>query len=372
MRKNKIMTGIIMLLCVFALTGCGTKKIDVMESVTLTYSGVDGYGIANIENAYDWENEALEQAGIEEIENFSSLGDALMIEMSVSYAVSPNENLSNGDEVTVTATFDNESVEEYGIKFVAKEKKFIVEGLPEVQQVDLFENIDVVYQGIAPNVTASVSDANTDCYVWTRYVLDKTNNLNIGDTVTVTAEYDKNELLKAGYIAESDTKEFEVTDVAKYVTTLSEISDDINEKMKRQMEDAMKSQVASKWAEKESMRQLNYIGSYLLTLKPGMNGGDYNELYLIYKIDVENSENSFSYYSYCKYRNLILMEDGTLSVDLSNYVMPSGSVFFGNVSGEAFEKGSFYYTGYEQIDSLFNHCVTSNMEYYEYESSVSE
>ncbi|MCM1386450.1 MAG: hypothetical protein NC231_03920 [Bacillus sp. (in: Bacteria)] len=374
MKKRKITVGIVMTLCFLILTGCGTKKIDVMESVTLTYNGVNGYGTADIENAYDWEKEALEQAGVKEIENFSSLGDALMIEMSVSYTVSPNENLSNGDEVTVTAVVDNEAVKEYGIKFVAEEKKFKVEGLPEVQYVDLFENIDVSYTGIAPNVTAHIADANTDTYVQgIRYVLDKTDNLNIGDKVTVTAEYDKSKLLEKGYMAESDTKEFEVSNVAKYVVELSEIPDSVLESMKSQMEDAMKAHVASKWDEIESMKDMEYVGSYLLTAKDSMQMyNEHNMIYLIYKIEVDNSENNFFFYSYCRYNDLIILEDGTCSVDISNYRMPQGSSFFGNVSGEAFNKGKYYYLGYEKIDSLFNNCVTANIEYYNYESTVEE
>ena len=34
----------------------------------------------------------------------------------------------------------------------------------------------------------------------------------------------------------------------------------------------------------------------------------------------------------------------------------------GMVNGEAFTKGSYYYNGYEETDSLFNNCVTKNIE----------
>lgn len=324
-----------------------------------------------MENEYGWEAEALEAAGVKSIDTFSDLGDALMIESAVSYEIQPKENLSNGDEVTVSTVINDEVAENYKIKFVYNEKKFIVEGLPEIEQVDIFDNIDVSFQGIAPNVTAYLDNANTDSYVRMSYKMDKNNNLNIGDVITVTADYNKEDLLEAGYIAESDTKEFVVEGVAQYVSELSQIPSDILEKLKKQMEDATKSHVADKWAEEETLKEMEYLGSYLLTLKDGMQqNNDYNMLYLIYKIDVDNSEGSFSYYSYCKYKNLIILEDGTCSVDISNYSLPQGSSFFGNVSGEAFNKGKYYYIGYEKIDSLFNNCVTKNIEYYEYESDV--
>lgn len=60
------------------------------------------------------------------------------------------------------------------------------------------------------------------------------------------------------------------------------------------------------------------------------------------------------------------------SVVLTYYDMPLGSGMFGIVSGEAFQKGNRWYEGYEEIDSLFNNCITTNIEKYEYESTVEE
>lgn len=203
MRKKQIILSVLLISILIFLTGCGTKKIDVMESLTLSYDGVNGYGTADLKNAYGWEADAFEAANIKGIESFADLGNAFTIESAVSYNISPNQNLSNGDEVTVTALINNEAVEEYKIEFEGEEKKFIVEGLPEVQTVDLFENIDILYTGIAPNVNASIGDGNTVYYVMTHYSLDKTNGLDVGDIITVTAQYSKEELLKSGYIAES-------------------------------------------------------------------------------------------------------------------------------------------------------------------------
>ena len=35
-------------------------------------------------------------------------------------------------------------------------------------------------------------------------------------------------------------------------------------------------------------------------------------------------------------------------------------------------KGSYYYVGYEELDSLFNNCITKNIEQYEYETAIKE
>ena len=379
MKKIKVSTKILkiisIMLMAIMLTACGKKKIDVMGTLSLDYKGVDGYGTPELVNAYGWEQSAYEAAGIESIETIDALGDVFIIGSAVSYEIYPKENLSNGDEVTVKATVNNEVAENYKIEFVTSEKKFIVDGLKEVKAVDLFEYVDVTYSGIAPYIKASVNYTNTDSYVQTSYSIDKKDYLKIGDVIIVSANYNKEDLLTAGYKAENDTKEFVVPASDQYIMKLDDISDDLMVKMKRQQEDAFNAQVASKWKETDSVQEISYAGSYMLTLKSSMVENTYlpyNAVYIIYKIDVSNSENDFSFYTYCRFEDIIMLKDGTCSVDLSKYSLPTGTAFFGSTTGEAFYKGSYYYLGYEELDSLFNNCVTKNIESYDYEVSIKE
>lgn len=105
------------------------------------------------------------------------------------------------------------------------------------------------------------------------------------------------------------------------------------------------------------------------TAKPGIDVENKNIYYGIYKLSISSGENEFSYYMYCTFQNLMLLPDGTCSVDLTDYSIPEVSVdFWGEIQGEGFKSGDYYYAGYEDLDSLFNHCVTKNIEWYEYES----
>lgn len=374
MRDKRKIVVLLSILCVMLLTGCGKKKINVMENVTVKFDGYDGYGTVELENEYAWENEAFEIAGIESIDGLNTLGEALVIEGAVSYEITPNENLSNGDVVTVKATIDESVLEGYDFILVTDDEcKFTVENLPKLESIDLFENISVEFQGIAPYLKVQIIDANTDYYKGVRkYTVDKTESLNIGDSVTVSAECDEEQMQSAGYMAEYFEKEFVVPETDRYVMNIDEIPEETISKMNKQFEDAISAQVANRWAEKESLIGANYVGCYMLTAKEGADVSDYNLFYSIYKIDVKNSENEFSYYTYCQFKNIIILKDGTCSVDISDYTMPTGSGFFGQTSGEAFSKGKYYYLGYEDIDSLFNNCVTKNIEFYEYESTLTE
>lgn len=374
-KKKRVVLMCLMAVMAVLLTGCGKKKIDIMEGLTVSFDGYDGYATAKLENEYSWEAEAFEAAGIKSIDGFDTFAHAVIIEGSVSYEVTPKENLSNGDEVTVKAKINQEALEEYDFELIAeKEKTFTVTGLKEIKEVDLFENIEVEFSGIAPYASAQIINPNTDYYPGVkRYLLDKEANLNVEETVILSVEYDEEKLHMAGYTAAEDKKEFVVPKLDSYVMNISEISQDMFDKMTRQLEDALHAQVARSWEEKDSLKSIKYVGSYLLKPKENQMVYDNNILYNIYKVNVENSEGKFEYYTYCRFKNIMVLADGTCSVDLTDYDVPTGSAFWGGmVSGEAFFKGSYYYQGYEELDSLFNNCVTKNIEQYEYESTVIE
>ena len=369
--------GAILLLMAGALTGCGKKEVDVMAGIEVEFSGVDGYGTARITDKDAWEEEAFEAAGIKEKldadseEVIEATQAAFVIEEAVRFEISPTENLSNGDVVTVTAVLDNESVEDYKIAFIGDKKTFTVEGLKEVEQIDLFDGVTVEFEGFAPYVKASINDKHTNSDIYVTYSLDRSENLTMGDTVTITAEYDEESLLQKGYMAEESMKEFVVDECDRYVTALEEIPEDMIGKMNKQFDDAFRAYVAKDWDNPETLSSIEHIGNYLLTAKEGANVGDKNICYGIYKISVITEEEDFEYYSYCRFKNIIILKDGTCSVDISAYEVPNGGAgLFGKTIGEAFKRGSYVYVGYEQLDSLFSKCVTQDIEDYEYESSV--
>lgn len=368
MRERKFIA-FVMLSLVALLTGCGKKKIDVTENLQVSFEGYDGYGTARLENEYFWESEALEAAGIESIDGFDTLGSALNIEMAVQYEMQPASGLSNGDQVVVKANINEAMLEGYDFELLSKgEKTYTVLGLKEIKEVDLFENIDIEFSGIAPYVTAQIADSNTDSYPGVkRYTLSKETNLKVGEPIILSVEYDEDELHMAGYNAIEDNKEYVVPDLDRYVMGIGEIPQDTLDKMTKQLEDALRARVATSWEEKDSLKSIKYVGSYFLRPKENQIVYENNILYNIYKISVENSENNFDFYTYCRFKDIIVLADGTCSVDLTNYTMPTGSAFLGMVNGEAFTKGSYYYNGYEETDSLFNNCVTKNIEQYEYD-----
>lgn len=359
MRKSSVSI-IFISMCLLFLSGCGLlrKKIDVTETLSLKYNGVDGHATAELVDAYEWEAEAFKKAGIKEIDSFDSLGDALVIESAVTYDISPNKNLSNGDEVTVTASIDEDVAKKYKLKLTSKEREFIVEGLPDVEKIDLFEDVVVNFEGIAPNVTASLNSNYSEKYVITAFTLDKNSGLDIGDVVTVRANYDKDQLLKDGYKAKSDTKEFRVENVSKYISSLEDIPKDADETLKKQTEDTIVANVAK--LKSYSLDELIFLGNYFIKKKDSGAWGDDNCTFYIYQVKISNEEETMSYFYYVGYLNLILTEDNLCVYDFNNKTKPYKSIYCGwNIID-----------GYINYDEMFNTCITKNLENYTYENTV--
>lgn len=370
-RKTVIVTLVIL---IALLTGCGKRKIDVTENLQLSFEGYNGFGKAELQNAYEWESEALEEAGIENIDGFDDFGNALNIEMAVSYEVEPNANLSNGDTVTVKVVIDETALEKYDFELVAgEEKTFTVENLPELQEIDPFENIEMQYEGVSPYGSAIVlQEGEMECPMDFYYKVVPANELKNGDTITVTiSDSDPVEAaMKAGYRLTSLEKEFTVSGLQYYAEKLSEVPEDAINQMKKHTEDMIETDRVKendryKRSGAESLvydiKSKDFLGNYFLCAKSADQLLDRNYCYFVYKIDMTGKED-FSYYYAVGYYGILVDEDGTCSYDFDNYKTCGGVV----------SRGFVMFPGQESLEDLFNACVTQNLDRFTYESTVEE
>ncbi len=386
--NKKIFLGIVTLGMVTALSSCGKENIDLSSDADVIFNGYDGYGTAAI-NEGSWVYDIEEKFGADlSLSKLAKLEDDL--DDAVEFSLSSNENLKNGDEVTLTIDVDNDVIKDYDFKLSGGSKTFTVEGLEEIQSFDPFENVAVNFGGMSPNGTATVntSDANSDISL--NYVLDKESGLKNGDEVTLSIASNSGSdveeyCLSNGKIPTATEKTFTVEGLAGYATKFEEIPEDTYNKMLSQAEDTIKAS-ASSWSEGNSIKKIENIGYYFLTPKEGFETSTGNELYCVYKItaditgytdskeadadDAKPKKREDVYYTFFNYNNIVLLEDGTCSVDLSSGQMTSNTVNskYGQPNWFSFD----YYTfkGYSDLDSMFNDCITSKISNYTYENTV--
>lgn len=169
---------VIAAIVIVCLTIFGKKSIDPFEHMEPQYSGYNGYGRIDIEiekaaeymaesKYYDdcrggfrllslrAERDLLRQdyedaSGDEKYEkskNLTSFIDAIE-SMSINFDFNKKENgkLANGDVVVMTLDYDKDLLEnEAGYKLKQTTIEYVVEGLKELNPVDLFANVEVAW-----------------------------------------------------------------------------------------------------------------------------------------------------------------------------------------------------------------------------------
>lgn len=363
------------------LAGCGKTTVKLDKYVTINAQGYDSMGTASY--AFDYDAFKTDYAGkikvvkdSEELRGLELLTGASPEELFLSCCVKPkldkNSELSNGDVVTLTWNCDDIGAEEYfNVKLECSDIAYTVNGLEEVSVFNPFDYLTVSFSGIAPNGTVSITpDYNQPEMQYIQFSTDKNSGITIGDKITVSASafgITESFVEMFGSVLSETEKVYTCDSLAYYVGDVEDIPDDMMNKMKAQAEDAFRAHVAQKWENPEDLNSISYAGNYFLTLKDGMYGVANNYLYLIYEIEATNPkpEQTIDYYYYVCFSNIIILEDGTCSVDLSNYTAPVAS--WGGK--ESFKVGLYYYSGYEELDSLFNNCVVSKIDNYQYTST---
>jgi hypothetical protein len=154
------------------------------------------------------------------------------------------KNVSNGDEITISAVYSVDNFKNKGLVMKPTSFTYIVEGLAEAGQaiavnaipeeekqttsetqiappekVDVFEGVEVKFEGTSPYIKASVYGGNYSGYV--TYTLNKTAPLKNGDTVTLTASPNARLLSDKNAEPLTLTKEYTANDFPEYVSDLS-------------------------------------------------------------------------------------------------------------------------------------------------------
>lgn len=374
----------------FALTAKPT--VDLKKYLNVTYSGYNTVGTASTSFDYvSFREDFGDKLKVDnKLLNNNNLGinAADIFFMYVSGNLDNRSNLSNGDTITYTWTFDKENVEElFNCKIKANDIEFEVEGLQAIATFDPFENVNVIFSGTSPFGTAKIENNSTvDAANSLRYQLDKNRELKNGDTVKVTittGSDDMNTYLASRYgkVPTVTEKEFIVTGLSQYVTQLSEIPSANMDQMKKQAEDLYKAYIARDWGDNVSLSSMDYLGAYFLSDK-GLSGNrtsNVNYITLVYKIsaNIVNEGNDLypgataTYYTYVTFQDGVLLADKSFNINLSNTSYPGSKYILKVQTGEySWNYNTYYFRGYESLDKLYDQVVTSKIDKYNYENTV--
>lgn len=218
---------LLMLLCI-ALSVLIPHKKDVIlltDYVSIdAVSGADGYG--HLEYSFDSYSVYQKIAGIDvkndkDVEALFSEESLLKTEKiwavleGVSVVADKSDNLSNGDKVTLTVSFDNPTNEKLDFELRGGKITYTVEGLADGLPFDPFSEdvISVAFTGASGGGEAIVGLVSDDAmYKGVTYSFANNYNLSNGDEITLTAVFDQQYFASLGYtVPEQCSKTYTVS-----------------------------------------------------------------------------------------------------------------------------------------------------------------
>jgi uncharacterized Zn finger protein (UPF0148 family) len=159
----------------------------------------------------------------------------------------------------------------------------------------------------------------------------------------------------------------------EYVSALSEIPVDLMDKLKAQTTDNIVAYAASHWEDNVSVAETEYIGSYLLRKKDGINAKYENIIYVVYavraaiKTDSGREQNTTVLF-YTSFYDLKKSGAGSVETDIGNYQIP-GNSFDVTINNDG-KKQRYSFTGYENVDSMYKDLVLKSLDQYSCDGEV--
>lgn len=342
------------LIIVLAVNG-SYNKLDMKKAVTIEYMGLNSNGkaVVNIDDEYiaDFASdvlgidpEDLEDADLEDLYSsktsskykkafkLAALLDTIEIECT------PNENLSNGDEVTVKVDYNEDKFKDNKIKLKNTEYKVKVEGLSDGTEYDVFKDVKLSFRGVSPDLSVSIDTTECDEFVQRNvsFYLDNSYSVKNGDVITLTASVNESAAESNEYIIRETTKQYTVSGQAEYISSIEGID---MSAVYTEMNDQANAKVAS------------WIGAYdwdigtvtsaalegeptkwMLAKKSSDIYGDDNKFVAIYKCNAASAEGTAVWYIVVEIQDVVKNADGSITWDYINVNTAEGE--FSSIKAE--------------------------------------
>lgn len=227
MKNRKILLIIAALCCMLIMSACGKRIVtySTADYISISVSGANGDGRASVSGGtkefYNKINNDLFKGEATELELAAM---EFQIYDSVKYKLDGEKiGLSNGDILKITMTADNERLKNLGLKFRLDEYTYVVEGLEEPKELDIWEGVTVTYDGISSSGSANVEYTGNDEFIKSnvRYYIDKAYGLSNGDEIVVKASCSQSRLDENLYVIKETEKSYTVEGLPYYAQDIS-------------------------------------------------------------------------------------------------------------------------------------------------------
>ena len=296
-----LLTGILTL-----LSACGAKSFDMTPYVSVELNGFEGEGTVEVDVNRDELYDALYDAlRLDKDEDGTQQRYLKTLVTSITYEVTPNEKLENGDTVELTASYDEAAAEPLNITLDG-DTTYEIDGLGTYETLteeEAFEGISVTFEGVSPFLEPKLKQQDrktSEAILHLTFEIEE-DYVGMGDEVTVVAE-ETGDLQSVGYVPLKKPlkKTFPVEgSYASLVTDWSELDEESQTLLFKEGHDFAMADFYAKFpnwigrgsdnvsarAKESTKTEPRLESAYLLTWKEKGVGEDGSILALFYEID---------------------------------------------------------------------------------------
>lgn len=335
-----------------SLTGC-SKTVDFLQYADVTFDGINGQATATVNVDYSKIGTDVFDKGKSQTDMDEARTEAAMMG-EVNYEVTPSENLSNGDTVTLSVEISDYFQKEYKVTAKAASKEITVSGLQEPEMVDPFDDsifttifsehaeegkVSFEIIGTIPELRLNlINDAPKDSPLKKlQYYVDdfgKYVEYHEDDTIALHVKPSAPQDFAKKYALSRDTIEIPVKGAAKYIRSADEVTTEVLDVIKpiaaarledsssynvdrTSVFDADQNEVAFARTNIGEPRWLNT--GYLISWKDGEENfsKEYNDLFVPYEVDYEKDGSDETGTAVLGFwiKNVIIDENGEVDVD---------------------------------------------------------
>ena len=370
---------LVLLVMPLLLAGCMSKVVKTDDYIEYSVEGVDGQGVLTT----NFNHRALMNDA-----NISRENARILSEFTVT--ADKTENLSNGDEITLTVEIPDGAESALKLKFTAVTLTVKVEGLeeaPAATQPPAAEESQTTEAQTTESQAAEAQPAESqseDTQVEskseesqpqetpaegqpaesqagesqaesqpaetqaTEAQLTESQETESQPAETQAAESQTESKPTESQPADSQASEDQPAEPsvnAGYVTMKSQIPAETLEILKADTEARMRERESWDMDAGETLKNVTYMETVLVVSDDGQS--PHNALYVIFRLTAGNGNGEFSWYDCFRYTDLTLDSDGKIGIDFTTV-----QGLYGHHIAEDNRTYYYYYTGYSTLDEV--------------------
>ncbi len=149
---------------------------------------------------------------------------------------SKDDNLCNGEQIEIIYTYDEALAEELDVKISEAKTTFTVENLPQAEEItleNLFEDVEIQFEGTSPALTAEVVNNSVHPYIQTMdfTIRSPKEFYKKGDVIIVDAIFDEQDAIDYRYAVEKGadgySMEYPIENIDSYLMDYEKITDEM-------------------------------------------------------------------------------------------------------------------------------------------------